>query len=63
MGAIDHWPVPVSAISCGEPYPPFVIFTSAVSVPTLVGLKVTVITHDPPAATLAPQVLVCEKDV
>ena len=38
-----------------------VIVTVPVLVPLALGLKVTLPLHEAPAATLAPQVLVCEK--
>ncbi len=36
------------------------MLTAAFNVPEAAGLKVTVIAQLPPAATLAPHVLVCE---
>lgn len=53
-------PVPVSETVCGLPAAPSVTLTLAVRVPLAVGVKVTLIEHEAPAATDDPQVLVWE---
>lgn len=54
-------PVPLSATCCGEPAALSAIFSVAISGPPAVGLKLSVITQLPLAATLVPHVLVFEK--
>lgn len=56
-------PVPVSETVCGLPAALSVIETEAVRMPFAVGLKVTLMLQLAPAATLVPQVFVCEKSV
>src|ERR1035437_7365204 len=58
-------PVPASvwATVCGEPVTLSAMLTAAFNVPGAAGLKVTVIAQLAPAATLAPQPLVCEKEL
>jgi hypothetical protein len=58
IGAV---PVPLSGMLCGLPAALSVIETVADRAPLAVGLKVTVIVQLELAATLAPQVFVCEK--
>jgi hypothetical protein len=45
---------------CGEPAALSVTDMLAVRVPEVVGLKVIEMVQEPPAATLAPQVLTCK---
>jgi hypothetical protein len=54
-------PTPVKATVCGEPLALSVIVSVPVRAPTAVGVKVTETMQLAPAATLAPQVLVCAK--
>ncbi len=54
-------PVPDSAIACGLPEALLATETAPVRTPAAVGLNVTVTVQDPPAATDAPQELVCAK--
>ena len=56
-------PVPVSATVCGEPDALSVKLTAADSAPVAVGLNPTVMMQLAAAARLAPQVLVCEKEL
>ena len=56
-------PVPVSDIDCGDPVALSATLTLAMSEPLAAGAKVTVIVHLEPAATLAPQVLVCKYEL
>jgi hypothetical protein len=56
-------PVPVRDAVCGEPLALSATLTVAFSDPAAAGLKVTVMLQLAPAATLVPQVLVCENDV
>jgi hypothetical protein len=56
-------PPPLSATFCGEPNALSVMLTAALSAPDAAGLKVTVITHEPAAATLVPHVLVCVNEL
>ena len=53
-------PVPVSGTVCGLPPALSATLTLAVRVPLAVGVNVTLMDHEPPAATDDPQVLVCE---
>jgi hypothetical protein len=52
--------VPLRGTVCGEPAALSVTDMLAVSVPEAMGLKVTVMVHEPPAATEEPQVLAWE---
>ena len=52
--------VPLMGTVCGEPAALSVTDMLAVRVPEVVGLKVIEIVQEPPAATLAPQVLTCK---
>lgn len=54
-------PVPDNETLCGLPLALSVMLTLAVRLPVAVGLKMTLMEQFAPAATLAPQVLVCEK--
>ena len=54
-------PVPVSATVCGLPTALSVMVTAPFLVPVAVGLKVTLRVQFALAATLEPQVLVCEE--
>ena len=54
-------PVPVSATDCGEPAALSVTVMDPVRAPVAVGVKVTLMAQDAPAATEEPQVLVCAK--
>jgi hypothetical protein len=54
-------PVPVSATVCGLPAALSATLTFAVRVPEAVGVNVTLMEQDAPAATDPPQVLVSEK--
>jgi len=56
-------PVPARVTVCGEPYVLSATFTAAANAPIAAGLKVTVIVHAPPAATLVPQVFVCVNEL
>ena len=56
-------PVPVRVIDCGLPVALSVRARAAVRDPLAAGLKVTLIVHLAPAATLDPQLLVCEKSL
>jgi hypothetical protein len=58
--AVGAMPVPVSGTLCGLPAALSVTLTLAVRVPLAVGVKVTLIEHDAPAATDDPHVLVWE---
>ena len=51
-------PMPDKPTSCGLPPPLSLIDKSAPRDPVAAGLKVTVIVHDPPPATLVAQLLV-----
>ena len=53
-------PVPVSAIVCGDPVALSAMLILAVSDPVAAGEKLTVIAQLPLAATVVPQLLVCE---
>jgi hypothetical protein len=55
-------PVPLKATVCGDPLALSAMLTFAFNAPDAVGSKVTVIAQLTPAATLAPHVLVCEKE-
>src|ERR1039457_756674 len=54
-------PVPERVTVWGDPAALSVMVTDAPRLPAAVGVKVTEILQFPPAATLAPQVLVCAK--
>jgi len=54
-------PVPVSATLCGLPEALLATETNPVRAPSAVGLNVTLMVQEPPAATVAPQELVCAK--
>jgi hypothetical protein len=53
-------PSPANATVCGEPYALSAMFRLAVCNPEAAGVNVTIMVQDPAAATLLPQVLVCE---
>jgi hypothetical protein len=54
-------PVPVRVTVCGDPDALSVMVTEAFRLPAAVGVNVTEMLQFPPAATLAPHVLVCTK--
>jgi len=56
-------PVPERVTVCGLPPALSATFTAAVNDPMAAGVKVTLILHAAPAATLDPQLLVCEKSL
>jgi hypothetical protein len=56
-------PVPDRAIVCGLPLALSATLTAAVKEPLAAGVKVTLIVQLPPAATLAPQLLLCAKSL
>ena len=56
-------PVPVKLTVCGLPVALSVIVRVALTVPLATGVKETEIVQLAPAATLDPQVLVCEKSL
>jgi len=57
------WPVPVSAIICGDPTALSVIATAPASAPPVTGSKFPLIVQLAPAATLVPQVFVKTNEV
>ena len=56
-------PVPERVTVCGLPLALSATLTAAVNEPLAAGVNVTLIVHLPPAATLDPQLLVCEKSL
>src|ERR1700722_7935492 len=56
-------PVPLTAICCGEPLALGVMTTSSASAPIFMGLKMTEMVQDLPAATEEPQLLVSVNDM
>src|ERR1035437_4409036 len=54
-------PVPESVMVCGDPAALSVMVTDTLRLPAAVGGNAPEMLHPPPAATLAPQVLVCAK--
>lgn len=52
-------PVPVNATECGLPEELSVTVMDAALAPAVTGANLTEMVHEPPAATVAPHVLVC----
>jgi hypothetical protein len=57
-----YFPVPLRLTDCGDPAALSVTVNDAVSAPVFVGLNLTEIVQLAPAATVAPQVVVSEKE-
>jgi hypothetical protein len=53
-------PVPLRVMVCGLPVASSVTVTAPLALPASVGAKLTLITHEPPAAMVEPQLLVSE---
>lgn len=53
--------MPVKPTMCGLPAALSVMMMDPVRLPVAVGVKLTLMTHAPPATTLVPQVFVCAK--
>ena len=56
-------PVPVNATECGLPAELSVTVMDAVFAAAVTGANVAEMVHEPPAATVAPHVLVCVNSV
>jgi hypothetical protein len=61
MENVDAAPTPESAIVCGLPAALSVMVIDPNKLPEALGVKVTLIVQELPAATLVPQLLICAK--